>query len=50
MEEEMAEFLATVFGVGILTILLGMARHWLKQREFQKRIASATKRYDLINK
>jgi|TARA_Y100000310_G_scaffold151235_1_gene150790 hypothetical protein len=47
MEERMAEFLATILGVGVLAILIGMVRHHLKQREFQKRIASAMKRYDL---
>jgi len=46
----MADFLATVLGVGVTAILIGMLRHWLKQREFQRRIASATKRYNLVNK
>jgi len=43
----MAEFLASILGVGVLAILIGMARHWLKQREFQKRIDSAMERYNL---
>jgi len=43
----MAEFLATILGVGVTAILIGMLRHWLKQREFQRRIASAMKRYNL---
>ena len=43
----MAEFLASILGVGVLAILIGMVRHHLKQREFQKRIASAMKRYNL---
>ena len=50
MEEVMAEFLATILGVGVTAILIGMLRHWFKKREFEKRIASAMKRYDLINK
>ena len=51
MEEKMAEFLAIVLGAGVVTILIGMARHAIKQREFQRRIKSAMERYDLdINK
>ncbi len=47
----MAEFLAIVLGIGMVAILLGMARHAIKQREFQRRIASAMDRYDIdINK
>ena len=51
MEERMAEFLAIVLGAGVVAILTGMARHAVKQREFQRRIKSAMERYDLdINK
>ena len=47
----MAEFLAMVLGVGAVVIMASMARNWLKQREFQRRIRSAMERYDLdINK
>ena len=47
----MAEFLAIVLGAGVVTILTGMARHAIKQREFQRRIRSAMERYNLdINK
>ena len=51
MEERMAEFLAIVLGAGVVAILIGMARHAIKQREFQRRIQSAMERYNLdINK
>jgi len=50
MEEEMAEFLASILGVGVLAILTGMLRHHLKQREWEKRIKSIVDRYDLTNK
>lgn len=47
----MAEFLAIVLGAGVVTVLIGMARYAIKQREFQRRIQSAMERYDLdINK
>lgn len=47
----MAEFLAIILGAGVVAILLGMFRHSLKQREFQRRIKSAMERYNLdINK
>jgi len=47
MEERMAEFLASVLGIGVLAILIGMLRHHLKQREWEKRIKSIVDRYDL---
>jgi len=33
----MAEFLASILGVGVLAILIGMLKHHLKQREWEKR-------------
>ena len=50
MEEEMGEFLASIFGIGVLAISIGMFRHYLKQREWEKRIKSIVDRYELINK
>jgi len=46
----MAEFLASILGVGVLAILTGMLRHHLKQREWEKRIKSIVDRYELIDK
>jgi len=38
------------FGIGVLAISIGMFRHYLKQREWEKRIKSIVDRYELINK
>jgi len=46
----MAEFLASILGVGALAILVGLTRHHLKQRAWEKRIKSIVDRYELINK
>jgi len=46
----MAEFLAIILGAGVATALIGMARHAIKQREFQRRIASVVDRYNLNTK
>ena len=46
----MAEFLASILGVGVLAILVGLARHHLRQREWEKRIKTIVDRYELINK
>ena len=46
----MAEFLASILGVGVLAILVGLARHHLRQRELEKRIKTIVDRYELINK
>jgi len=46
----MAEFLASILGVGVLAILVGLARHYLRQREWEKRIKTIVDRYELINK
>ncbi len=41
------EFLAVMLGTGAVIILSTVLKHWLRQREFQRRIESAMERYNL---
>jgi DNA-binding HxlR family transcriptional regulator len=41
------EVLAMILGAGALLIISVTLKHWLRQREFQRRIESVIKRYDL---
>lgn len=43
----MAEFVAMMMGIGVMTALVGLLRYKLKQKQWERRIESAIERYNL---